>query len=232
MASADTASVSHNAVVPPLEPGDRLDATEFERRYEAMKGDAKFELIEGIVYMQAAVKPSHGQPLGFITTWIGHYCMSTPGTDYANDATDRLDDSNQPQPDVSLFIRPECGGQTTISDDGYLTGGPEFIVEIAGSSVAIDRGPKLRTYERHGVQEYLIWRVQTHTLEWYVRRDGQFVLQPPDKVGVHRSACMPGLWLNVDAALRRDGLATMKTLDAGLASKAHEAFLRRLSQPS
>ena len=214
----------------PLQPGDRLRADEFERRYAAMPEGTKAELIEGIVYMQAAAKLSHGQPFGFLTTWIGHYCLATPGTDYAIDATDRLDDSNQPQPDISLIIQPDCGGQTTVSSDGYLTGGPELIVEIAGSSVAIDRGPKLRTYEQHGVKEYLIWRVNNRSLEWYVRRNDRFELQQPDEQGVLRSEVFAGLWLDRDAALRRDGAATMRTLDAGLASEAHAAFVRRLSE--
>jgi len=222
------ADPTHDAGVLPLQPGDRLNADEFERRYEAMPEGTKAELIEGIVYMQAAAKLSHGQPLGFMTTWIGHYCMATPGTDYANDATDRLDDSNQPQPDVSLFIRPECGGQTRISDDGYLTGGPELIVEIAGSSLAIDRGPKLRTYEQYGVKEYLIWRVKDQMIEWYVRRNDRFELCPADDDGVFRSETFPGLWLQRDAALVRDGVATMNTLDAGLATEAHTAFVKLL----
>jgi len=225
MSTIDTATP---AVIPPLEPGDRMFADEFERRYAAMPLGPKAELIEGIVYMQAAAKLSHGQPLGFVTTWIGHYCIATPGTDYATDATDRLDDSNQPQPDISLFICPESGGRTTISDDGYLTGGPEMVVEIAGSSVAIDRGPKLRTYERHGVHEYLIWRVGTRTIEWYVLRNGVYELTQPDEQGIHRSEVFPGLWLNVNAALRRDGPETMKTLDLGLASDEHQSFVERL----
>ena len=36
---------------PPLEPGDRLTAREFERRYEAMPHIKRAELIEGVVYM-------------------------------------------------------------------------------------------------------------------------------------------------------------------------------------
>ena len=214
----------------PLQPGDRLSAEEFERRYEAMPEGIKAELIEGIVYMQASAELSHGQPMGFMTAWIGHYCFATPDTDYASDATDRLDDANQPQPDISLFIRPECGGQTRISDDGYLTGAPELVVEIAGSSVAIDRGPKLRTYEKHGVKEYLIWRVKQHQIEWYVRRDERFALRQPDPSGVFASETFPGLWLNVEAALVRDGVATMKTLDEGLATDQHAKFVRTLTQ--
>ncbi len=36
---------------PPLENGDRLTRSEFERRYEAMPNVKTAELIEGVVYM-------------------------------------------------------------------------------------------------------------------------------------------------------------------------------------
>jgi hypothetical protein len=42
--------------IPPLENGDRLNRYEFERRYNAMLNLKKAELIEGIVYMPAALR--------------------------------------------------------------------------------------------------------------------------------------------------------------------------------
>lgn len=221
-------SILHESTLP-LQPGDRMTAAEFERRYDAMPEGTKAELIEGIVYVQAAVKLSHGQPISFMNAWISQYVFSTPGTDCAGDATDRLDESNQPQPDISLFILSENGGRTTISDDGYLVGGPELIVEISDSSVAIDRGPKLRTYERHGVQEYIIWRVQAQLIEWYILRDGAFQLQSTDANDVYHSEVFPGLRLPHQATLHRDGNAMMRVLGEGLSSKEHAAFLKRLA---
>ncbi|MEO1634032.1 MAG: Uma2 family endonuclease, partial [Cyanobacteria bacterium J06631_9] len=47
--------------VPPLENGDRLSRSEFERRYSAMPEVKKAELIEGIVYMAS---PLRHQPHG------------------------------------------------------------------------------------------------------------------------------------------------------------------------
>ncbi|MFM6453567.1 MAG: Uma2 family endonuclease, partial [Planktothrix sp.] len=45
----------------PLENGDQLTRIEFERRYAAMSDVKKAELIEGIVYMGAALRyQSHG----------------------------------------------------------------------------------------------------------------------------------------------------------------------------
>jgi hypothetical protein len=49
--------------VPPLENGDRLSRAEFERRYAAMPATGRAELIEGMVYLAAALRVgSHGQP--------------------------------------------------------------------------------------------------------------------------------------------------------------------------
>jgi Uma2 family endonuclease len=57
--------------------------------------------------------------------------------------------------------------------------------------VALDRGPKLRTYERHGVLEYLIWRVDDSLFEWYILRDNGFELLPPSVDGIFRSETFP-----------------------------------------
>jgi hypothetical protein len=52
--------------VPPLETGDHLTRAEFERRYNAMPGLKKAELIEGVVYMPS---PEHA---AFLQTLQAH----------------------------------------------------------------------------------------------------------------------------------------------------------------
>ncbi|MEB3214249.1 MAG: Uma2 family endonuclease, partial [Leptolyngbyaceae bacterium] len=48
--------------IPPLENGDRLSRNEFEHRYNAMPHLKKAELIEGVVYMAAALRfQNHGK---------------------------------------------------------------------------------------------------------------------------------------------------------------------------
>ncbi len=90
--------------VPPLEGGDRLSRDEFERRYEACH-IKKAELIEGVVYVAAAVRSkSHGQPHAAIMTWLGNYWSTTPGVDLNDNTTVRLDADNEPQPDALLRI--------------------------------------------------------------------------------------------------------------------------------
>src|SRR5690242_16028547 len=87
---------------PPLESGDRLTRYEFERRYNAMPHVKKAELVEGVVYMPLPVRASHGSAQGYILTWAGIYCASTPGVELADNATVRLDPDNEPQPDALL----------------------------------------------------------------------------------------------------------------------------------
>ena len=48
-----------------------------------------------------------------------------------------------PQPDGSLRILPEYGGQSGVERD-YGRGAPELAVEVALSGAARDLGPKLR----------------------------------------------------------------------------------------
>src|SRR6516164_4051067 len=85
--------------VPALEPGDHLTREEFERRYEAMPGLKKAELIEGIVYMPSPVRVRrHGQPSRHLSAWQGVYEAATPGVLGADNCTARLDLDNEPQP--------------------------------------------------------------------------------------------------------------------------------------
>jgi Uma2 family endonuclease len=214
---------------PPLEPGDRLTRDEFERRYEAMPTLKKAELIEGVVYMPSPVRVRrHGRPQARIITWLGHYEAKTPGVETADNATARLDLDNEPQPDAMLYIAPERGGQVRIGPDDYVEGAPELVAEVASSSVSFDLHTKLHVYRRNGVQEYLVWRVLDGCLDWFVLRGGQYEPLTADAQGVLRSSVFPGLWLHPDALLRGDLAGVLHTLDAGLATAEHAAFVGRL----
>src|SRR5215208_4807100 len=99
--------------LPPLENGDRLTRAEFERRYDAMPGLKKAELIEGVVYVPSPLRyDRHGRPSSDVEIWLGTYRVATPGTGTAGNATVRLDLDNEPQPDV--LLRLERGGRSRI----------------------------------------------------------------------------------------------------------------------
>ncbi|MCS6815437.1 MAG: Uma2 family endonuclease, partial [Cyanobacteria bacterium] len=153
-------SLSSHFTPPPLENGDALTRSEFERRYAAMPQVKKAELIEGIVYMASPLRfEPHAEPHADLVGWLWNYKVATPGTRLGDNSTVRLDLDNEPQPDAILLIDPRAGGQTRFSADGYIEGAPELVIEIAASSAAIDLRDKKRAYRRNGVQEYVVWQV-------------------------------------------------------------------------
>lgn len=222
-------SNSANGQVPPLESGDCLTRPEFERRYAAATHIKKAELIEGIVYVASPLRhEQHGLPHSRVMTWLGVYQALTPGVDLSVEPTVRLDLDNEPQPDAVLFIKPDAGGQTQLSSDGYIEGSPELIVEIAASSASIDRGKKKQAYRRNGVLEYAIWQSYENQIEWFVLTDGEYRLLSPDTDGIIRSRVFPGLWLVVEALLSDRMARVLEVVQEGLQSAEHAAFLEQL----
>ena len=217
------------ATLPPLENGDRLTRAEFERRYEAMPGLKKAELVDGVVYLEPRVRyREHGRPTSNIEIWLGTYRVATPGTDSGGNSTVRLDFDNEFQPDI--LLRVEYGGRSEIGPDGYVEGPPELVVEVAASSASYDLHDKLRAYRRNGVQEYVVWRVLDGTLDWLVLREGSYERLEPDESGIVRSEIFSGLWLAVPALLSGEMPAVLATLQEGLASPGHAAFAARLRE--
>jgi Uma2 family endonuclease len=215
--------------LPPLENGDRLTLAEFERRYQAMPHHKKAELIEGRVFMSSPVRArKHGKPHAAIMGWLFNYWQATPGTELMDNPTVRLDADNEPQPDACLRIDESIGGQSRITEDDYIEGAPELIVEIAASSASYDLHDKKQVYRRNGVQEYLVWRVLDQAFDWFVLQDGIYVNLPVDADGVLRSRVFPGLWLAVNHLLAGNLAQVVAALNLGLESPGYQAFQQSL----
>lgn len=215
--------------IPPLENGQRLTRAEFERRYDAMPNLKKAELIEGVVHLPSPVRyRQHGSPHSTLVGWLFLYRARTPGTRLADNASVRLDLVNMPQPDATLFIDPEFGGQASIDPDDYLSGGPDLVAEVSASSIAHDSGEKRRAYERNHVREYIVWRVLDRQVDWYILRGESYEKQTPAGDGILRSTVFPGLWLDPSALIRDDCDAVLEVLARGLETPEHAAFVAQL----
>jgi Uma2 family endonuclease len=215
--------------LPPLENGDRLDQPTFHARYEAMPEHVRAELIGGIVYMSSPLKRPHGRYSVRVIRWLAEYEEATPGTEVLDNATNILGPESEPQPDGSLFILPECGGQVWEGKDGYLRGAPELIAEIGASTESLDLHGKKADYEKAGVREYIVVALRTQQVFWFIRRRGKFKELAPASDGVFRSETFPGLWLDPAALLRRDAKRLLAILRQGLASPEHAAFVDKLA---
>ena len=216
--------------IPALENGDRLTRCEFERRYAALPDVKKAELIEGVVYVPSPVRlTGHAKPHSAIQGVLLVYAAHTPGVGVADNATVRLDLDNEPQPDVLLRIDEEAGGQSRVSDDDYLEGAPELVVEVAASSASIDMHDKRSVYRRNGVQEYIVWRTHDKRIDWLELSEGEYRPLPRDRAGIIRSRAFPGLRLAVGALLEGDLAGALAELDKGLQSSEHREFVARLA---
>jgi hypothetical protein len=216
--------------LPPLESGDRLTAAEFERRYHAMPNVKKAELIDGEVHMPSPVSwNNHGSPHLDACVWLGTYKVHTPGVDAGDNATVRLDNKNQPQPDLTLIVLPEYGGRTEFDDKGYLEGAPELVFEVSASTESIDMNKKWQMYRRVGVLEYVVWRVYDEAIDWFSFGSGasdRIVADPAD--GLLKSRVFSGLWLDATALVQRDLAKAIASLMLGIQSEAHAEFARAL----
>ena len=228
---ASPSRATAECITPPLEQGDRLSRAEFMKRYAAMPPHIKAERIEGIVHMAAAAVSAsfHGRPHVHMTTWLGMYESKTLGVAAADNSTIHLDIDNDPQPDLCLYILPAHGGRVKIDADGYIIGSPEFIAEIAASSMSYDLGAKQNAYRRNGVKEYVVHRTYDGEIDWFILREGQYERLAPDDAGIYRSDAFPGLWLNGQSMIDGKLAEVLATLQRGLAGSEHEGFVKRLA---
>ncbi len=215
----------------PLEAGDHLDQATFHESYKAMPAKFRAELIGGIVIVPSPLSSEHGAYHALVMTWLGNYWIETPGTQARDNATAILGETSEPQPDAALIIDPACGGQTGLSADGYATGPPELIVEVATSSASIDLHRKRRDYEQAGVLEYIVVLTRQRKIPRFVLQEGRFREISAGADGVMRSTVFPGLWLHTERLLQLDGLQVMDTLRQGMTTPEYAVFRQQLQQP-
>ncbi|MGE0600902.1 MAG: Uma2 family endonuclease [Dehalococcoidia bacterium] len=196
-------------LAPELENGAVMTREEFHEAYAECEGLRRAELVEGVVYMPSPVRyESHDKPAALLRGWLFSYSLKHPETETGGEASLLLGQS-EVQPDAFLLRV----GSVPIDDDGYLTGAPQLIVEVAASSKSRDLHSKMEVYRRHGVVEYIVWRTVDQEIDWFRSVDGQFRRVQPDGDGVIESSDFPGLRLSIPAALAMDAARVVALLD-------------------
>jgi Uma2 family endonuclease len=218
--------ISAAGQAPELNNGDRMDREEFHRIYEQMPEDFRAELIGGMVHVASPLKRAHGTSHIPLLAVIFAYQGSTPGVECGDNTTVILGADSEPQPDVYLRILPEFGGRSRSTADDYVAGPPELIIEVANSSRSVDLHDKRSDYARYGVLEYLVLAVKERRFYWFDLVAGR---ELPTSDGVIRVGAFPGLWIDVEGVHTKDHAKLMQTLNLGLATPEHAAFVARLA---
>jgi len=93
--------------LPPLENGDRLTRSEFERRYEAMPHPKKAELIEGVVYIPSPVRHTqHREPHAHLIGLLGRYAAYSAGVQVGDNRSARASSAEGGHP-IGRALRRE-----------------------------------------------------------------------------------------------------------------------------
>ena len=191
--------------------------------------DLKFaELIDGVVYMPSPQTSDHGRAEIRVDTWLGTYIASTPGCDAGSQSTWLMLQST-PQPDCYLWVRPEFGGQSTTQGKFHI-GAPE----LATRDLHYER--VVRSWRQEGTVSKRPECANTLRFSWSRRRSAGIAWSresvrtlPPTSNGVFRSRVFPGLWLDGPALWKYDLARLLHTLQRGLRSAEHAAFVAKLA---
>ncbi|MEZ4639104.1 MAG: Uma2 family endonuclease [Caldilineaceae bacterium] len=137
-----------------------------------------------------------------------------------------MDDANEFQPDAVLCL--EQNGGSWVTDEDYLAGAPELILEIAEDTTTYEFNEKRDVYCRIGVKEYIVWTLADKETHWHRLQDGQYLPAHVDNEGIVRSTVFPGLDLHAKALLQGDMSLVLATMQAGIESAAHAEFMKTL----
>jgi Uma2 family endonuclease len=137
--------------------------------YLTWPDEPRFEIIEGIPYLQAAPSRQHQRIvtslLGELYTFLkGNRCeVYTAPFDVRLSASENDEEYQVVQPDISVVCDPEK------LDDQGCKGAPDLIVEVLSPSTwKRDRIEKMNQYQKYGVREYLVIYPNEKIFEQYI----------------------------------------------------------------
>lgn len=128
--------------------------------YLTYPDDERWEIIDGVPYVQAAPAPVHQEVLTELVRQIANYLSGKPCKVYSAPFCVRLPlGYEKNEKEVKNIVEPDITIVCDKSklDDKGCNGAPEMIIEIISpSSVKMDRVIKFNKYEKAGVQEYWV----------------------------------------------------------------------------
>jgi hypothetical protein len=225
LANAPTAKRSKKAK--PLEPGEKLRQREFHRRYGEMRTDDTYELLNGIVHKKPRNSLLHGRVAMHLAGLLMEYEATTPGTSGLSNISLIVDSENEAQVDVAFVIQPEFYGSTKIVD-GYVTGYPELVIEIADKAGFVDLEARSKALSFAG--EYVVFCLKKHQLHYFAI-DREVVCCDVASKPVWKSQKFPGLYIDFDAVVYNNRERSQSVLREGLVDPEREFWLSILENP-
>jgi Uma2 family endonuclease len=167
-----TGPASAEDTAPLLEPR-RLTVEEYHRMIEAgiLDEDEHVELLEGVIVEMSP----HGGPHARCIQWLNRFLVRTLGDDFQvrPQLPLTLGKRNEPEPDLAV-VTAQAASEDPHPSSALL------VIEVAGSSLRLNRRVKGPIYARAAIAEYWIVNVEARVVE---------VFSDPDPVaGAYRRA--------------------------------------------
>jgi Uma2 family endonuclease len=138
----------------------RMSVDEYERLADAnLLKDRRVELINGWLVRKMTTKPPHVVAVDASRERIAP--LLPPGWWLREEKPVRIPDFDEPEPDLSVVRGSRQNYRTRHPGPGDI----DFLVEIADTSLAWDRGEKLTAYARAAVPTYWILNLIDRQLE-------------------------------------------------------------------
>lgn len=176
-----------------VEVAERMSAAEFWRLAPETH---KAELIDGVMIVASPAADNHERLFAFLFRLLSGYVEDRDLGEVRGSRTAvELGPEQVYEPDI-LFVSREREG---ILQRRGVAGAPDLVIEILSASTErLDRGPKLRGYERAGVAE--VWLVDPYGpagTEFYRLADGMYQPMALDPAGILASTAVPGFRIQV-----------------------------------
>lgn len=135
--------------------------------YLAWPEEGRWEIIDGVPYMQSAPSWQHQSISGEIYRQVANYLANKPCRVFAAPFDVCLTEHNENDAEIDKVIQPDivivCD-ESKLRKTGYF-GVPPLIIEISSPATSRrDRVLKFNLYEKAGVEAY-----------WIVEPDGKFI---------------------------------------------------------
>jgi Uma2 family endonuclease len=144
-------------------PERPITVAEFHRMGEAglIGPDDRVELLDGRLIPMPPVGPDHQYS---VDTLVELLTLRFAGRAFVRgQAPLALDDISEPQPDVTLNVLPRQRYAQAHATPAEVL----LAIEVSKSSLALDKGRKLRAYSRRGIAEYWIVNLMHDRIDVY-----------------------------------------------------------------
>ncbi len=126
--------------------------------YLAWPKDERWQIIDGVPYLQAAPSWEHQRILAQVGRQFLNYFLGTPCEAFLAPFDVRLPEGNESDEDTKTVVQPDISvicDKSKLKGTGYF-GVPVLVVEILSpSTAAFDKKIKMKKYGKAGVKE--VW---------------------------------------------------------------------------